>query len=134
MSKKKYPVGYKFNKLTVLEYMGSMDKDKNNHCFYKCRCECGKTIYIRTQQINVQKSCGCELNLSKKNNCNFKRKYPDGYKFNKLTIVGYLGREKSKEKHSFYKCQCECGNIINIRTQQINVQKSCGCCTRLQHN
>ena len=59
MSKKKYPVGYKFNKLTVLEYMGSMDKDKNNHCFYKCRCECGKTIYIRTQQINVQKSCGC---------------------------------------------------------------------------
>ena len=39
--------------------MGSMDKDKNKHCFYKCQCECGKIIYIRTQQINVQKSCGC---------------------------------------------------------------------------
>lgn len=114
--------------------MGSIDKDKNKHCFYKCQCECGKIIYIRTQQINVQKSCGCALNLSKKNNCTFKRKYPDGYKFNKLTIIDYLGRAKSKGKHSFYKCQCDCGNIINIRTQQINVQKSCGCCTRLQNN
>lgn len=63
MSKKNYPVGYKFNKLTILEYMGSMDKDKNKHCFYKCQCECGKIIYIRTQQINVQKSCGCYTKL-----------------------------------------------------------------------
>ena len=47
-------------------------------------------------------------------------------------LCGLVFRRKlNPQKHSFYKCQCECGNIINIRTQQIDVQKSCGCCTRL---
>ncbi len=58
MGKHKYPIGYKFNKLTIIEYLGRISQDPK-HNFYKCECECGKTIVIRSQYIQVQKSCGC---------------------------------------------------------------------------
>lgn len=57
MGKHKYPIGYKFNKLTIIEYLGKLDN--NNHTYYKCECECGKIIKILSQHIQVQKSCGC---------------------------------------------------------------------------
>lgn len=58
MGKPKYPVGYKFNKLTVLEFMGRMDST-SNHSYYKCQCECGKIIRVLSHNIQIQKSCGC---------------------------------------------------------------------------
>ena len=59
-----------------------------------------------------------------------RNKYPIGYKFNKLTILEYLGRMGNKPNHSYYKCQCECGKINNVLTQHIQIQKSCGCAPR----
>ena len=125
MAKNKYPIGYKFNNLTILEFLGTIGND--NHCFYKCRCQCGKIIKIRSQQINIQKSCRCIKTKTNPHKYLIKHKYPIGLKFNKLTIIEYCGNLDKKHHHSFYKCRCECGKIITIRTQQINVQKSCGC-------
>lgn len=59
-----------------------------------------------------------------------KPKYPIGYKFNKLTIIKFLGRKNEKDNHSYYRCQCECGRIVDILSQHIQVQKSCGCAPR----
>ncbi|MCI8446083.1 MAG: hypothetical protein HFH31_01160 [Bacilli bacterium] len=58
MGKHKYPIGYKFNKLTIIEFLGSAE-DKNRHSRYRCQCECGKTVNVLTQYIQIQKSCGC---------------------------------------------------------------------------
>ena len=57
-----------------------------------------------------------------------KHKYPIGYKFNKLTIIEYLGIKNNH--HSYYRCQCECGKVIDILSHHIQVQKSCGCAPR----
>jgi len=57
MGKYKYPVGYKFNKLKVLEFLGS--SGNNHHSYYLCQCECGKKVKILSHHIQVQKSCGC---------------------------------------------------------------------------
>ena len=43
-----------------------------------------------------------------------KHKYPVGYKFNKLTILGYLGQMGNSSRHSYYMCQCECGKVISV--------------------
>lgn len=59
-----------------------------------------------------------------------KNKYPIGYKFNKLTILEYLGARGDKHRHTYYRCQCECGKVIDILSQHIQVQKSCGCAPR----
>ena len=58
MGKPKYPVGYKFNKLTILEFLGRNGK-KGNRNYYKCQCECGKIVKILSHHIQIQKSCGC---------------------------------------------------------------------------
>ena len=126
MTKAKYLPNYKFNHLTVIEFIGRLDD--NNHSFYKCQCDCGKIINIRTQQINIQKSCGC-CSYQRKNKIKTRKKYPVGYKFNHLTILKYIDK-KDKNRHFFCQCKCDCGNIIDIRLQQINVQKSCGCAKR----
>lgn len=128
MAKNKYPIGYKFNNLTIIEYLGQIDN--TNHCFYKCRCKCGKIIKIRTQQINIQKSCGCERPKGLINKYRNTHKYPIGYKFNNLTVLEFCGNLDGKNHRSFYKCKCNCGKIIYIRTQQINIQKSCGCANK----
>ena len=59
-----------------------------------------------------------------------KPKYPIGYKFNKLTIIEFLGRMGNTSRHSYYKCQCECGKTVNVLSHHIQVQKSCGCAPR----
>ena len=126
MSKNKYPKNYKFNSLTIIDFIGQLDN--SNHSFYKCKCDCGKIINIRTQQINIQKSCGC-CSYFTKSKINKREKYPVGYKFNHLTILKYINK-KDKNRHFFCQCKCDCGNIIDIRLQQINIQKSCGCINR----
>ena len=39
MNKNKYPIGFKFNKLTIIDYL------ENNRCL--CKCECGMCSYNR---------------------------------------------------------------------------------------
>lgn len=55
--------GKKFNKLTVIKYVGSKPPYKNakKRPFYLCRCDCGKEIEICGKYItcNHIKSCGC---------------------------------------------------------------------------
>lgn len=109
MSKNKYPIGFKFNKLTIIDYL------ENNRCL--CKCDCGNIITINSYKINKQKSCGCK-----------NHKYPIGYKFNKLTIIS-TGHKIDNKPFRYYKCKCDCGNIIYIRSNAINTQKSCGCST-----
>ena len=114
--KHKYPIGYKFNKLTIIEHLGKINKN-NHQYYYKCKCDCGNIITIISGNINKQKSCGCRI-----------YKYPVGYKFNKLTIIS-TGNKIDNKPFRYYKCKCDCGNIIYIRSNAINTQKSCGCFT-----
>lgn len=48
MKNNKYPIGYEFNNLTVIEYLGQIKKC-DNHSYYKCQCSCGKTTNIALQ-------------------------------------------------------------------------------------
>lgn len=52
-------VGIKYNMLTVLEDLGQLKISKRNRRFYRCRCDCGKELNVRIDQIGKIKSCGC---------------------------------------------------------------------------
>ena len=47
-----------------------------------------------------------------------------GQKFNKLTVIGIASRNPL-----YWRCKCECGNEINVRTSNLKrgLVKSCGC-------
>ena len=50
-------------------------------------------------------------------------------KFNRLTVIEQNGRQSGKV---VWKCQCDCGNIINVIGSNLtsNKVKSCGCLRR----
>lgn len=54
-----------------------------------------------------------------------------GEKFGRLTViahVGYTEKNKYGQRHSIWKCQCECGNFVNRTTDVLKRGKSsCGC-------
>lgn len=49
-----------------------------------------------------------------------------GVKTGSLTVIKYLGVTKNT-KHTVWECKCDCGNIKNYTTAELNRNKSCGC-------
>lgn len=56
-----------------------------------------------------------------------------GKKFHKLLVLENIGyrRQNNGQNRTYFKCQCECGKIIELQKYKIGVTKSCGC---LKHN
>lgn len=55
-----------------------------------------------------------------------------GNKYNKLTVLEFDHSEKIRTKNrTFWKCQCDCGNIVILRKDSFiypySKVKSCGC-------
>lgn len=100
----------KYGKLTAIEYLGKS--------MWKCKCDCGneKIVYGGHLESGHTKSCGCirppRVNLY-------------GQKFGKLTVLDWEGAGK-------WLCQCECGNLILVQTDNLRNgnTKSCGCLQR----
>lgn len=132
-----------FGRLIVLEVAG---RDKNNKIQWLCQCQCGKTTVVRANDLKQGKvlSCGC---LRKKhlaegyklyNQYREPTYYKDlkGLKFGKLTVLSYekqISIEKNKNKitnkRAYWKCQCDCGNIIYVASSNLinGHTQSCGC-------
>jgi len=106
-------VGKRFGKLTVLEY----DRGKQK---WKCRCDCGNHTYKTTGHLNTDAvSCGCR-----------RKQDLTGKRFGKLVVL-----EKSENrKRGLYLwiCRCDCGNICEKPTGELNAgtATSCGCSWR----
>lgn len=51
-----------------------------------------------------------------------------GQKFGRLTVL-YRVKNTTKDKHSMWKCQCDCGNICNVTSTHLKSGHtlSCGC-------
>jgi len=105
--------GKRFGKLTALEY--NPEKQK-----WKCQCDCGNITYKTTGHLNsTAVSCGCS-----------QKQDLIGKRFGKLVVL-----EKSKNRrrgHYLWICQCDCGNICEKPTGELNAgtATSCGCSWR----
>lgn len=123
-------IGKKYNHLTVIR---QTDKKKGSSYLWEFQCDCGNTYYniMSLVKNNNTKSCGCmkSIGLIKYNES--QRSIKIGDKFGKLTVIEELGLRPYTEGHSrmWYKCQCECGNIVekNGNILKNGQTKSCGC-------
>ena len=61
MSLYKDLVGQKFNKLTVLERVGTKIVSGNKNALWRCKCECGNEVEVISSYLKGgnTKSCGC---------------------------------------------------------------------------
>ena len=119
MNKSKNLIGKTFGKLIVMSQSKSIlagQKVKRYWGAWKCLCQCGNIVIVKTVDLNRKRvsSCGCLKHESKS-------KLKAGDKVNRLYLIQY---NKGK-----WKCSCECGNIITVKTNSItsNNTKSCGC-------
>lgn len=134
-------IGMKFGKLTIIEELPRIKNSKENQTFriVKCKCDCGNVIDIKlvylTRSHNPRRSCGClhsESQKNRKSKRNDKFKNLEGLKFNKLTVIKFLGKNSDKYKNNnMWGCICDCGNIKQVSTSALIHSKinSCGKCT-----
>lgn len=104
----------KFRKWTVLSFSRRTEKVK----LYNCVCDCGTKREVSSYKLKKGKtnSCGCGRSIDMKDK-----------KFGRLTFKEKIGLNKQDEV--IWKCECECGNIVERTYNQIVNHKiiSCGC-------
>lgn len=107
--------GQKFGRLTVLY----REEPHSYPIKWVCECECGSIKSIKGASLTqgLTTSCGC-----------LKNENLVGQKFGFLTVVELL-KERSKNRQKVYRCLCDCGNYVNVRSSDLKTgnTKSCGC-------
>ena len=103
-------------------------KSKSHETFWKAECQnCGNIASVRKTDLDKQpQSC---------NNCKGKPIYSikAGDKFGLLTV---LDKPFTRNNKMYVKCQCDCGNIIEVRKDHLlglshrSKTISCGCATK----
>lgn len=110
---------------------------ENKGTYYVCQCQCEEKNIIKVNaghlKSNNVHSCGCftKNRITKYNEevrNDFILQYK-GKKFNKLTLIEPI-ENNTQYPGIIWKCQCECGNYINVFTRELtsNHTKSCGRC------
>lgn len=115
--------GKTYGNLTVIK---KSNIKKSNRLCWECQCICGNKTIVITNHLTSghTKSCGClQKEITSKMNPAIDI---TGQRFGKLIA---LERVSNKGKHTCWKCQCDCGNICEIRTNSLKTghTTSCGC-------
>lgn len=108
-------IGKKFGKLTITAFDSLK---KNSTPVFAVDCECGSTFLkcgLDRLESGKTKDCGCS-----KRNTNL-----IGKKFGRLLVIEKT--DKRIRRSTVWKCQCDCGNEIEVSSHDLIVRKSCGC-------
>ena len=127
-------IGNTYGRLTVIRRATLEEAKGKKGGYWVCQCSCGNEIVVLGTWLrngNTQ-SCGC-LQRQRAAESNIQRGGGDltGHRFGYLTVLGFDHAEVNKQNKNirYWKCQCECGNIVIVSTQHLNSghTKSCGC-------
>ena len=100
------------------------DNKDNGRTAWLCQCDCGQTKIIGTKELRNgdTQSCGCLRDkIITKDICN--------QRFGKLTVLARELEESKNYEGAFWRCQCDCGNIIITSGKNLRLghTQSCGC-------
>ena len=135
--------GQKIGKLLVLREVDHVQTKKHDR-YWECRCECGKIVVARQNNLlykNVR-SCGClRSELTRKRIA--QREKPKtssprinliGKKYGMLTVVDLALPiiTPSGERRTAWLCRCDCGGerVVSSKDLKRGRVKSCGCSRR----
>lgn len=127
-------IGRTFGYLTVIakDFEYKNNNQIKDGSYWKCRCICGKETTVRADCLRkgTIKSCGCKRReLSRKNNIIDET----GNKYGKLTVIeideNYVKDKgiKNSGNVTYWKCQCECGEICSKAGVELRSGKAIQC-------
>lgn len=113
--------GQKFGKLTVIRWHGYTNAKRKN-ATWLCQCDCGNYAVRTGKVLKDGGNSGCE-------ECKHMKSDLTGERFGKLLVVE---KYKSIKGQIYWKCQCDCGNVVYHATGRLKsgVIISCGCSKR----
>ncbi len=119
--------GKRFGKLTVIKRVD----DKRQGTFWLCRCDCGNEKIAETRNLRrgLTQSCGC---LHKESIAKIGRNHLENLKGKRFGMLKVLERSNNHGNQTYWKCQCECGNIIEVKASRLKQgeKTNCGCVAR----
>lgn len=124
MREGKVKVGQIYGDLEVL----SFSKKYKKNLYWNCKCSCGNIKEVSSERLlrGTIKHCGCKK---------YKQKDITGERFGKLLVLKRV--ENAKDNRPMYLCQCECGTIKKIRSDNLLKKygtRSCGCSSIIAKN
>lgn len=118
-------IGNRYGRLVVIDEI--QERDANRAIKWLCQCDCGNTTIVigRDLRQGKTKSCGCLEQQNRGQNILIDE---IGHQYGKLTVIDKI---RPDNKTTFWKCQCECGNITYVKGPDLRQGKvsSCGCLT-----
>ena len=114
---------------------------KQHSTFWFCKCNICGNIYSVSRDSLVNKKSEC-CNKCKGEKIRQKAEerglatWHKGDRFGMLEVIESAG---TKGNHSYVKCKCDCGNIVNVRVEHLKGTShgrtiSCGCIFFLRQN
>lgn len=112
-----------YGKWTVLER--AKQRTSYGDIAWVCRCECGTIRNVGGKILRKGRSRSC-------GECN-KTIIKTGDVFGKLTVI-QKSTKKDANNHSYWKCQCDCGKILQVRGTNLAFGNSLSCgCLKASH-
>ena len=120
--------GKTFGRLTVLRRGDGRNTSGGNYkATWICKCECGKETEVDGEKLRKghTTSCGCLKTENK--GAHFEDL--TGKRFNRLTVIRFLGKDERTSKQYNWLCKCDCGNYTKADASRLKTgaQQSCGC-------
>ena len=133
-AKKTIRPGQRFGRLTAICEAGSKVSARGTEKTWLCRCDCGREVIVRRQNlVNTNtRSCGCLRSRKKKYSPKRNSMDLTGKKYGLLTVLSEAERRKKKRR---WNCLCDCGNekVVDQWALTSGMTKSCGCLRRRKH-
>ncbi len=121
--------GQKFGRLLAVERDLTYPSGAGKSAYWRCQCDCGNFVSIRSDKLKkgITQSCGC---LSKEIHSQISLKDLSNQKFGRLLVIERdTSKPMGKECFAYWKCQCDCGNLVSVRGDHLRngTTQSCGC-------
>lgn len=119
--------GQNFGHWLVIDIDNEKTKQDYQHSWWICECDCEnhtrRSITMNNLKRGLTQSCGCK-------NTSILTENMIGKRFGKLTVLE-INTLKHSKRGKVLKCQCDCGNYIDVVSTDLknNHTSSCGCMT-----
>lgn len=111
--------GQRFGKLVVIGLDPNYVPKSGRHAKWLCKCDCGNEKVVQSNHLKDGSQSACSPMC--------KHIIEKGTIFGQLTVLEPTENRSKGGGHVIYKCQCSCGNIIQVPSSELRTGRKFCC-------